>query len=218
MSELFFEVLPSAIGLAITPTAIATVILLLGSRQPIANAVAFSAAFAVVYATIAAAVLGAAATSTKPLLSLRTKALVEVGIGLLLLVLAAGTFLRDRSSPRKGSSFLRAVEAARPSRALGLGLMLAVLNPNVPILIAGLGAIAATDVSGTVRIVAATFLVVAAEVGLVGPILWYRAHPETAAQGLERLKDWIGRHKRALDMAVLLVFGLIFTGKGVAGL
>lgn len=193
MASVLVDLIPSAIGLALTPAAIAAGILLLSSARPVANATAL--AFALVYAGISAAVLAVAASSSGPLLSERTKSLIEIGVGGLLIALAAGTMLRGRAGQHKPSRLLGNLDRVRPRQAFGLGPVLATLNPNVPILIAGLAVIGAADLTTAGRIVGVIFLVAASQLGLAGPILWYLAHPERAARGLGRLRTWIGQYE-----------------------
>jgi hypothetical protein len=94
----------------------------------------------------------------------------------------------------------------------------AVLNPNIPILLGGLTAIAAAEVSTAAQLVGAVFLLTGSQLGLAGPILWYAARPASAEPGLERVRDWLARHERLVDLGVLVVFGALFTAKGLAGL
>ena len=58
----------------------------------------------------------------------------------------------------------------------------------------------------------------ASELGLLGPVLWYVGHRESAARGLLRAKAWLARNEHQVDIAVLVVFGALFTARGAAGL
>lgn len=221
MGSLLIELVPSALGLVVTPAAIAAVILFLTSKRPVANAVAYASPFLLVYAGLAAVVLLLSAAATDPLISARTKHFVMLAVGLLLLGLAAWNVVRQDQSegmPRRRPGWTARVESATPPMALGIGLVLAGLNPNMPILLAGLATVAAAEVSTGSQVVGAAFLVVASQVGLAGPILWYVLHPEAAARGLNRVKSWLAVHTRAVDLGVLTVFGTVFTVKGLAGL
>jgi Sap-like sulfolipid-1-addressing protein len=173
MGSLLVELLPFAAGLAVTPAAIATGILFLGSKRPLGNAIAFAAAFSLVYAGLAAVVLGAAHAATEPLIAERTKNAITLAVGLLLLFLALLAWLRGRGRPPHRPRWLDMVEDASPREALGLGVALAVLNPNIPILLAGLATVTAADVSTADRMVGAAFLLAASQLGLVGPMVWY---------------------------------------------
>lgn len=217
MGDLVLELIPSMIGLLATPIAIAGGILLLGTARPFANALAFMAAFLLAYSIIAAVVVGFAAASSEPLLSVRAKSDIEIGVGALLLLLALPLIVkrRDRRRARRAKKGLAArLHDATPPFAFGVGLTLAVLNPNVPILVAGLAVVAAAD---TGHVVGAVLLVVAAVSGMLIPILWRWLAPGSAPQALARVTAWITAHDRTINITVLLVFGTAFLVKGLVG-
>ena len=221
MGSLLLELVPSALGLAITPAAIATTILFLGSTRPVVNALAFATPFALVYGAFATIVLVASARSSKPLVGDHTKHVVSLLAGLLLLELALGTWLRGRHAhrgPVRESHLLAGVHSARPPTAFGTGLVEAVLNPNVAILTSGLATIGAADVSEAAQVGGAVFLVAGSLVGLLGPILWYVLRRDSAEQALARSNAWLGQHEHQVNSAVLVVFGVLFTAKGAVGL
>jgi hypothetical protein len=220
MAGMIVELLPSMFGLAITPTAIALCILFLSSKRPLANATAFAAPFAILYSLFAIVMLSAAAGSDEPLLDKTAKELIGLGIGLFLLAFAAFQDVRGHRPQRqiRKAGMLDRVEEARPLMALGIGFVVAFLNPNLPILIAGLATAAAAEVSQADRTIGAVLLVVAAETGMIVPILWYAAMPLKASPGLAKVRAWLSEHERTLNIAVLLVFGTIFTLKGLVGL
>lgn len=202
--------------MAVTPGPIATGILFLGSPRPLANALAFAAAFLLVYAGLAAFVLVVAGAADEPLVDQPTKNRITPVIGLLLLAVALLVWLRGRGRPPHRPRWLDRVEDASPREALGLGVALAVLNPNIPILLAGLATIAAADVSSAGEFWGAVLLLAASQLGLTGPILWYAAQP-AAARGLGRVKDWLARYERLVDLGVLVVLGALFTLSGLSG-
>jgi hypothetical protein len=216
MGDLLLELLPSAIGLALTPTAIVACVLFLSSSRPLLNSLAFAAPFAICYSLLAALVLGASELSSDPLIGSETKHIITLVIGLFLLGGGLRSILVNR--PARATGWVSRIATAGPGEAFVLGTAVAVLNPNVPILIAGLAVVAAAPVSTVDRLVGVLFLLLAAEAGLIGPIAWYALMPGSAQTGLATLRDWLVAHQRQLNQAVLLVFGLVFTIKGFAGL
>ena len=158
MGSLLLELLPFAVGLAVTPTAIATGILFLGSQRPFANAVAFAAAFSLIYAGLSVLVLVLAYGATEPLVDPHAKSVVTLAIGLLLLALALLTGPRPGRRPRRQPRWLAMIDDADPREAFGLGVALAVLNPNIPILLGGLTTIVAADVSAAAQFWGAVLL------------------------------------------------------------
>ena len=158
-----------------------------------ANALAFAAPFALVYGVLAAVTLAVSAASDESLIGDRTKHLLGLAVGLLLLALALVTWLRGRRplrTPAGKSRLLTAVESARPAAAFGIGLVEAVLNPNIAILFAGLFTIAAADAAVATQVVGAVFLVAAAEVFLLVPS---PGTPPTATppRALGRATGWL---------------------------
>lgn len=219
MESLLWELVPFGLGLAVTPAAIAAGILMLGSKRPVANDVAFASPFVVAYALISGAVLVASGASSEPLVDDHGKSVAALVVGLVLLVLAVAGVVRHRrkGTPHKASLLAR-IDSATPAAAAGIGAVLAVLNPNVAILLGGLSAIVAADVSGADQVVAAGFLVVASVMGIVVPLLWYLLRPARARRGLQKIRSWLGHHEHALNVGVLAVFGVVFTIKGLQGL
>lgn len=219
MGSLLLELIPFAAGLAITPAAIASCILFLSSRRPAANAVAFAAAFALVYVLIAAAILAASQSASGEIVPEQTKAALTLVVGIVLLSLAAAGVLHGQAGPAtRAPGWMRGIDTAGPRVAFGLGLALAVLNPNIPILIAALATIAAAEVSEGQEIIASAVLVAASQLGLAGPIAWFVTHRRSATSGLAAVKAWLGRHEHVVNLAVLLVFGALFTVNGLSGL
>ncbi len=136
MGSLLVDLIAFALGMAITPSAIAIGILFLGSKRPVSNALAFAGAFALVYVGLAALVIGASAAATEPLFSDRDKSIAALAVGLVLLALGVGTLLRHRrlGGTPKRSRLVSTVDDATPPEAFAIGLVFAILNPNVPIL------------------------------------------------------------------------------------
>jgi len=183
------------------------------------NALAFSSAFALVYAIVAAVVLIAAGTTSGGLVDDRTKAVVTLIVGVLLLGLAALGVIRGHAGPpTRTPGWMRAIDTAGARVAFGLGLALAILNPNVPILVAGLATIAAAEVSVAEQVGGVVFLLAGSELGMLGPISWYVTHRESAKRGLAVVKAWLAKHEHRANLAVLIVFGALFALKGVSGL
>lgn len=218
MAELVVELIPSMLGLLLTPAAIAGAILLLGTPRPFANSVSFMVGFAVAYAALAMLVVIVATVNPPPLLPQRARSVVELVVGVLLLLVASIAVAR-RHSRRTARQAKRGVLArltgATPPFAFGIGLTLATINPNVAILIAGLAVVAASE---TGHLLGAALLLLAAVSGIVVPVLWRWLAPASAARHLSRVKAWIMAHDTQINVAMLLAFGAVFTVKGLSGL
>jgi hypothetical protein len=220
VGSLLVSLIPYAIGMAVTPSAIAAGILFLSSERPVTNALSFSAAFAVLYSALAMLVIGVSAAQSEPVLSDDDKAVVDVVVGgaLLVLVLVKVVRSRRREGPATAPRWLAAVDRTREPQAFGIGLVIAVLNPNIAFLLGGLAACAAADLSGVEQAAGAAVLVGASLIGLVGPVLWYVLDRGPAERGLAHLKDFLTRHEVAVDATVLGLFGVMFVFKGLSAL
>jgi threonine/homoserine/homoserine lactone efflux protein len=220
MGSLLVELVPTMLGLAITPTAIVTGILFLSSRRSTANAGAFAAAFAIIYLVITVVVLAFSSSTANPLISEHSKHIGEIAIGLLLLAGGVVSLLHGRLTPttQKKASVIDTVDSATPQKAFSMGVALAILNPNIPILLAGLAAIAAANLSSFSSFIAGLLLVIASIIGMLVPIIWFKAQPVSAKRALDRLKQWLVKHQHALNLGVFFIFGAVFTIKGLNGL
>lgn len=220
MGSLLVSLIPYAIGMAVTPSAIATGILFLSSKRPVSNTLSFAAAFAVLYSALAILVIGVSAAQTEPILSDDDKAVVDIVAGVALIVLVVVKVVRSRRREEAPSEprWLAAVDRAREPQAFGIGCTIAVLNPNIAFLLGGLATCAAADVSGVDQAVGAAMLVGASLIFLVGPVLWFVLDRGPAERGLAHLKDFLTRHETAVDATILGFFGVMFVLKGLVAL
>ena len=183
-----------------------------GSQRPLGNALAFAAAFSLVYAGLSAVVLVMAQASDEPLVDPRAKSRITLAIGLLLLVMALIGWLRGaagRPTGRGGWTWLTPPGRPRPWSWGGHRRA----QPNTPILLGGLSAISAADVSP-------------AEQSWGWPSCWPapgrpdRSDPVVRRPARRRPRPWpvqglADRHERLVDLGVLAGFGALFTLKGL---
>lgn len=212
------DLLPEFIGLILTPAAIAGCILLLQSRQPYANALAFAGAFLALYAVISIAVL-AIGNSVEPADDTSTtKGIVGLVIGGLFLLVGAVIALhhrRTREGPPKWAAML---ETASPTGAFLAGAVLAIANPNVFILLSGLGVVVADASSRADEVLGAVFLLIAVALDFLVPIALFAALGPQARRWLDEGKAWMVDHDRGLTLTILFGFGALFVVRGVGNL
>ncbi|MEV0355158.1 GAP family protein [Nocardia sp. NPDC050697] len=217
MGGLLVSLIPELIGLVVTPGAIAGCVLLLLSRRGVRAALAFGAAFVLVYAQVAVTALLAGAGG--PAATTQTVAHIAglvVGVGFLA---AAGLLAARRRRPREGEPrWIEELESATVRRAFVAGLALAILNPNLAIMMAGMTIIASSDAGAGAAALGAVALLVAAALDFAVPIAVFLAAGPAARNALERAKDWMLAHDRALSIAVLTGFGVLFTVRGLTAL
>jgi len=218
MGELIIDLIPDLVGLVITPAAIVGCILLLESQRPVPNALAFATGFVAWYLVLAAAVLLGAASSGEGVPDETWRHVVSLVVGLLFLLGALVLLIRPvkaRTGPPRWATML---ELAHPRLAFAIGAGMALLNPNIAILLSGLTAVTTAGVGGGEQVVATALLIAACALDFIVPIGAFVILGDRARTGLSAAKAWMLGHDRLLTMGVLALFGLIFTFKGISAL
>lgn len=221
LTQAIGDLLPSAIGVALSPVPIIAVILMLGTPKARTNGPAFAAGWIaglVIVSVIVLAVAGgaddadsAAATGVN---------WFEVAIGALFLLMAARQW---RSRPRKGVEpemprWMSAVDSSTPVRSLLLGAALSGVNPkNLALTAAAAASIAKAGLSGGESTVAVVVFVVIGSATVAGPVFFYLAATAKAAGPLASIKEFMSAHNAVIMMVVLLVLGAKILGQGFAG-
>lgn len=211
------DMLPSALGIAVSPLAIALVILMLLSEHALRNALAFTAAwFAACFAGVAilAAVLdGGHHGGRLP----RGEAWLFTGLGALLVLLGiAALVVRGDHLPR----VLARAEKLAPRHAAMTGFAGALASPKeLPLIIAGAAALArAPGLAAPGILAGALGFALVASAGLLVPIALYAARREHAARLLAAGRDWLLAHHAVVSGVLLIVVGVVIGREGVRAL
>jgi len=217
------EMLPLAIGIAISPLPIIAIILMLITPQARSNGLAFLGGWMLGLAVVGTVVLIVAntagiATSSGPS---RTVSIIKLVLGLLLLVVAWRQF---RKRPKPGEEvplpkWMRALDSFTPTRSLAVGALLSGVNPKNLILNATAAAgIAATGLAGAQQAVVLIVLIIVGSLGVMTPVVVYFAMGDKAAPVLGAWKTWLAANNATVMMVLFLVFGVTLIGKGIGGL
>ena len=217
------EMLPLAIGIAISPLPIIAIILMLITPQARSNGLAFLGGWMLGLAVVGTIVLIVAntagiATSSGPS---RTVSIIKLVLGLLLLVVAWRQF---RKRPKPGEEvplpkWMRALDSFTPTRSLAVGALLSGVNPKNLILNATAAAgIAATGLAGAQQAVVLIVLIIVGSLGVMTPVVVYFAMGDKAAPVLGAWKTWLAANNATVMMVLFLVFGVTLIGKGISGL
>ena len=217
------EVLTFAVGVAISPVPIIAVILMLFSRRAHVNGrvfllgwvLALGAVSGVVYALAHASNASRNSSGSDPI------SWAEVVLGALLLLVAAQYWrhrLRARTEPPL-PKWIAGVDALTPSKALGLGLLLAGANPKNLVLAAGAAAgLAQLGLSTVNAVVSLIVFVVIASLTIACPVVYYLIGGEQAKTKLDELKDWLRAHNAAVMVVLFVVFGVYLIANGLPSL
>jgi Sap, sulfolipid-1-addressing protein len=220
MGQGISEVLTFAVGVAISPVPIIAVILMLFSQRARVNGPVFLLGWVLALAVVSGVVYvasdqsGAGADSTVS----DSISWGKILLGVLLLLLAVRSW-RDRPAPGTNPEmpkWMAGLDDLPPGKALGLGLLLAGVNPKN--LILTLGAAAGLAQLGVSTAAATTSLVVFVTVGsltIAGPVVYYLLGGKRAQAALEEVKGWLGAHNAAVMAVLFLVLGVNLVAKGI---
>ncbi|HEY5387160.1 MAG TPA: GAP family protein [Thermoleophilia bacterium] len=223
MGSAIGEMLPLAIGIAISPIPIIAIILMLITPKARSNGLAFLGGWLLGLAVVGTIVLIVAntagiATSSGPS---RTVSIVKLVLGLLLLFAAWRQFTK-RPQPGEAApmpKWMRALDNFTPTRSLAIGALLSGVNPKNLILNATAATgIAATGLAGVQQAVVLVVLIVVGSLGIIAPVGVYFAMGDKAAKVLDGWKDWLAANNATVMTVLFLVFGVTLIGKGIGGL
>lgn len=223
MGQAIGEVLPLAIGIAISPVPIIAIILMLLTAQARRNGLAFLGGWVLGLAVVGVVVLIVAnvagvATSSGPS---RAASLIKLVLGVLLLVLAWRQLSRrpgpGEEAPMPG--WMRALDAFTPTRALAVGALLSGVNPkNLMLNVAAAAGIAQTALSGPQQAVVLIVLILVGSLGVAAPVIVYLTMQDRADRVLGGWKTWLSANNATVMFVLFLVFGVLLVGKGIGGL
>jgi hypothetical protein len=223
MSTAIGEMLPLAIGIAISPVPIIAIILMLITPKARGNGLAFLGGWMLglaIVGTIVLIVAGTAdvATSSGPS---RAASVIKLILGLLLLVAAWRQF-QHRPKPGEEApmpKWMRALDHFTTGRALAIGALLSGANPKNLVLCATAAAgIAQTGLAGAQQAVVLFILIVVGSLGIIAPVGVYFAMGDKATRVLEGWRTWLAANDATAMIVLFLVFGVVLIGKGIGGL
>lgn len=216
------EILPLALGVAISPIPIVAAILMLLSPKARVTSVGFLLGWVLgivvavtVFSLLSSVLPDSDGDSSKPI-----QATIQLLLGIGLLVLAIGQW---RRRPKAGAEpalpkWMQAIDKVSFPLALGLGFLLSAVNPKNLLMAAAAGVDigdAALSVGETIGVIA-VYTLIAASTVLV-PVVGYLIAAEKLRAPLDALRVWLARENAAIMAVVLLVIGVTLIGKGIAG-
>jgi threonine/homoserine/homoserine lactone efflux protein len=220
MGQALGQLLPLAIGVALSPVPIIAVILMLFSARARSNGPAFLLGWLIGIGAVAAIALvsaNAASVSGESQAS-NASSWVKLAFGVLL---ALGALRQWRARPATGEEapipkWMRGIDAFTAPKALGLAALLGALNPKNLLLGAAAGTtIAQADVSSRERWGAWLIFVLLASVTIAIPVLYYLLGGEGAQQRLDGWKMWLQQNNTAVMAVLLLVLGAVLVGQSI---
>lgn len=220
MGSAIGNLLPLALGIAISPMPIVAAILMLLSRKAKTTSLTFLAGWlaGVVITLILFTLLSSILPRSNPSQARPVAAIIKIVLGALLLALGVRRFLSrpDAGAERTMPKWMSAIDTMTALRGLGLGFALSALNPKNLVL-----GIAAGTLLGTATlpvgqdVIAGVVFTVIASSTVGAPIVGYLGAPRVMAGPLRTLREWLLRNNATVMAVVLLVLGVVVIGKGI---
>ncbi|AVM01855.1 hypothetical protein C6V83_17915 [Gordonia iterans] len=214
------EILPLALGIAISPIPIIAAILMLLSPKARVTSVGFLLGWVVgiVVAVVVFTLLSSILPEDDPTASKPVQGIVKLALGALLLLLALKQW---RGRPRGDAApalpkWMQAIDKVTFPVALGLGFLLSALNPKNLIMAAGAGVdigSASLEV-GSIVVAIVVFTLIAASTVAV-PVIAYLVAADKLRGPLDALRGWLERENAVIMAVLLLVIGVSMLGKGI---
>jgi threonine/homoserine/homoserine lactone efflux protein len=216
------QMLPIAVGIAVSPLPIVAVVLMLATPRGRVDGPAFVIAWIVGLAAIGVVVIAAVGDNAEAD-SGGTPSWVsglKLGLGILLLLLGLKQW---RGRPRGGApaelpKWMAALDTFGPVKALGAGVVLSLLNPkNLLLAIGGATVIAQAGLSAGEEAGALAIFVAIATIGVAIPVVLYFAMGDRSRELLDAMKDWLARNNAVIMAVLLLVIGVKLIGDAISG-
>jgi hypothetical protein len=214
------QILPAAIGVAISPFPITAAILMLFTTRPTINGLAFLAGWflglmLVTGVAVRLAVAGNVSADGTPL---APASAIGCLIGVLLIVMAVWEW---RHRPKhdeepKMPQWLVQVAGFSTPKAFGLALLLSAVNPkSFALAVAAALTLAAAGLSGDQPWIAVLIFVAIGSFSVAVPVLYRLFAKERAEQSLTSWKSWLIANNAAIMSVLLVIVGLTLIGKGL---
>ena len=218
MGAVIGDVLPLAIGIAISPIPIIAAILMLFSPRATSTSTGFLLGWIlgiVVATAVFTALAGTLKTGGEPS---AVASWIKIGLGVLLVLVGIRQW-RSRGGQHDAPKWMAAIDDFTFPKALGLGFLLSGVNPKNLIIAAGAGLIigsSAVGVGGDAAAIALFTVIASSTVAI--PVLAHLVAAERMTRPLESLRKWLQDNNATVMATMILVIGVVLVGKGVGGL
>ncbi len=222
LSSVIGELLPLAVGIAISPVPIIAVILMLFASRVTAaglflggwliGVIAIAAIFTVIGAFLPRSALG----DVHP-----AAGVIKIALGVALLHLSTRSWRRHDPDPKDPHmpKWLDAIDALPDRRSFALGFLLAAANPkNVLLGIAAGTSIGAENLAiGDQAMAIVVYTIIGGSTVLI-PVLVHVTAADRGAPQLATARTWLMMNNATIMAVLLLINGVVLIGKGIANL
>jgi threonine/homoserine/homoserine lactone efflux protein len=215
------DLLPTAVGVALSPLPIVAVILMLSTPRGRTNGPAFAAGWVVGLLVVCVLVVVLAGGADEDGSTRTGVDWLKLGLGVLLVGVAWKQWQRR---PKEGETpelpkWMAQLEDFDPMRSAAIGAALAAVNPkNLALTLAGAATIAQGGLDAGGDTVAILVFVVIASVTIVTPVVLYLVMGDRAAKVLESLRHWMAANNATIMTIVCVILAAKLIGAGIGGL
>jgi threonine/homoserine/homoserine lactone efflux protein len=223
MGNVIGDILPLALGVALSPIPIIAVILMLFSKNARKTSLGFLIGWFLGVTIVASVVIFIANPTQQATGGEKSPmyGIVHLALGLLLL---AAAYRNWKKRPAPGEEvempkWMNSIDSMSAGKALIMGMLLSGVNPKNLALILGAGvAIAAAGLNSAQTIAALIVFIIIACSSVAAPVIVFLVMGEKATPTLESWKAWLTHNNATVMMLLLLVFGIVVLGKGLGAL
>lgn len=219
MGTVIGDLLPLAIGVAVSPVPIIAAILMLLGKHARSTSIGFALGWiaGIVIATVVFVLLGGAATGAGDEPS-TTSSWIKLVLGVLLLALGIHQW-RTRGGEHATPKWMSAIDEMTAGKALGVGFALAAINPkNLLMCIAAGVTIGGVSLPAGQTVVAVAVFSVLAASTVAAPVIAYQSAAQRLSAPLASLKEWLQSNNATVMSVLILVISVVLIGKGLGGL
>lgn len=221
LMETIGELLPSAVGVMLSPVPLIAVIVMLGTSRARTNGPAFALGWIVGLLIVSGLVLVLASDAEDPTSGAATNvSFGKLVLGVLFLFLA---FRQWQSRPAPGEeaelpAWMASLDEMRVGRAFVLGTALSGINPKNLALTAAAAATIASEpeLTRADSLVAVGVFVLVGSLSVAGPVVAYLVATDRVAAPLASVKEFMVEHNAVIMMVVFLILGAKLLGQGLA--
>lgn len=223
MGPVIGQILPLAIGVALSPIPIVAVILMLFSKNARSTTLGFLlgwilglTAVSIIVLIIANPAQQATGGAASPM-----SIVVHLLLALLFFFLA---YRNWQKRPKPGEQaempkWMSGIDSMTAGKALGLGALLSGVNPkNLALTLSAAVIIAGAGLGSTQAIVAVVVFIIVASITVAAPVIANLLLGDKATPTLNSWKAWLVQNNATVMMVLFVVFGFVMLGKALGPL
>lgn len=218
MGAVIGNLLPLAVGVAVSPIPIIAAILMLLSQRAgsVSSGFAVGWTLGIIVATVIFVLLSSVLQQSDADSS-SVISWTKIALGVLLLAFGVKAW-RGRDAEHATPKWMQAIDNMTAAKALGLGFALSAINPKnlMMCIAAGISIGSALLPVGQIAVAVAVFTVIAASTVCV-PVIGYLLAADRLRGPLSELKVWLQDNNDAVMSVLVLVIGVVLIGKGIGG-